>query len=213
MYIPEDSTLHFLVVWKFNEYFSLVWSQQNWCCVFQVVSEMASAAGLVCKVDPTLVAALRSQKNGNRITVLFSIRAAQTIYVSHFISSVNEVLSIRYLFNSYTASYTIPVLWSPLSSRSLSSSKHYAMYIFVPMLFAVIKCLFRAFSWHVQKCIIVAVWNSSTKEKWQSFKLENKWKLHGARWDMEQHFSTSFQYNHQYSFTQFEKYMAWQYHS
>jgi hypothetical protein len=71
---------------------------------------MASAAGLVCKVDPTLVAALRSQKNGNRITVLFSIRAAQTIYVSHFISSVNEVLSIRYLFNSYTASYTIPVL-------------------------------------------------------------------------------------------------------
>jgi hypothetical protein len=30
---------------------------------------MASAAGLVCKVDPTLVAALRNQKNGNRIAV------------------------------------------------------------------------------------------------------------------------------------------------
>jgi hypothetical protein len=62
------------------------WSLQEWCCVFQVVSEMASAAGLSCKVDPTLVAALRSQKNGNRITVLSSIRVAQAIYVSHFIS-------------------------------------------------------------------------------------------------------------------------------
>lgn len=30
----------------------------------QVVSEMASAAGLGCKVDPTLASALRNQKNG-----------------------------------------------------------------------------------------------------------------------------------------------------
>lgn len=31
----------------------------------QVVSEMASAAGLGCKVDPTLASALRNQKNGS----------------------------------------------------------------------------------------------------------------------------------------------------
>lgn len=31
---------------------------------YKVVSEMASAAGLTCKVDPTLAAALRNHKNG-----------------------------------------------------------------------------------------------------------------------------------------------------
>lgn len=33
----------------------------------QIVTEMASATGLPCKVDPALVNALRSQKSGNFI--------------------------------------------------------------------------------------------------------------------------------------------------
>jgi hypothetical protein len=89
------------------------------------------------------------------------------------------------LFNSYTVSFTIPVLLPLLSSSTSSSSKHYTMYMFVPVLSAVVKCLLRASIWHVQKHIILAAWNSSTKEKWQSFSLGYKWKLPGARWGVE----------------------------
>ena len=34
--------------------------------VFQIVNEMASAAGLPCDIDPALCAALRTQKSGER---------------------------------------------------------------------------------------------------------------------------------------------------
>ena len=34
------------------------------CLLFQIVNEMASAAGLPCDIDPALCAALRTQKSG-----------------------------------------------------------------------------------------------------------------------------------------------------
>jgi hypothetical protein len=97
--------------------------------VFQVVSEMASAAGLTCKVDPTLVAALRSQKNGNRITVLSSIRAAQAIYVSHFILSVNELLCIRYSFNSDCILYHIYFIITTIQQQFVFLKALYRVHI------------------------------------------------------------------------------------
>jgi hypothetical protein len=94
--------------------------------------------------------------------------------------SVNGILCLRYLFNSYTASYTLPILSSPLSNSSFSSSMDYSVYAFVPVIFAVVKCPLRNFSWNVQECIFVAAWNSSTKEKWQFYSLQNKWKYEGG---------------------------------
>jgi hypothetical protein len=55
----------------------------------------------------------------------------------------------------------------------VSTSEDCTVYTSVPMLFAVIRYLLRTFTWHVQKCIIMAACNSSTKEQWQFLRLEN----------------------------------------
>jgi hypothetical protein len=195
----------FVVQWKFIKLLVCFGHNENGVAMFQVVNEMATAAGLTCKVDPTLVAALRSQKNGNRIIVLSSIRVAQDIYVSHFISSINGILYLRYLFNSYTASHSLPVFYHlhcPVGVRLPQWT--IACTHLVQHFFAAIKCLLRNFSWIVQKCVIVAAWNSSTKEKWHFYRLQNKW--FWMKWGV------TFQHhcNDQYSFTQFENYVAWQ---
>jgi hypothetical protein len=106
---------------------------------------MASAAGLPCKVDPTLVAALRSQKNGNRITVLSSIRVAQAIHVRHFISGVNGIFMNK-IFVEVIYSILYPNLLSSPLSNSVSTSEDCTVYTSVPMLFAVIRYLLRTFT-------------------------------------------------------------------